>query len=108
MRGKEKEETIERLKARLECDVKQVKGIAEICNPPYMCEDCDLCYAQGTMGQRNIDLEKAIEVLSVNAIPIEWIKNYINSIGGSNGVTKLHKEILKTMLKDWEKENERL
>lgn len=43
---------------------------------------------------------------SVEAIPIEWIRNYISSIGGSNGVTKLHKEILKTMLKDWEKENE--
>ena len=39
-------------------------------------------------------------------IPIEWIRKYINSIGGSNKVTWLHKEHLKTMLKDWEKENE--
>ena len=44
---------------------------------------------------------------TVKAIPIEWIRKYINSIGGSNKVTWLHKEHLKTMLKDWEKENDR-
>ena len=50
------------------------------------------------------DCESAVEEQpTINAIPIEWINNYINSIGGSNGVTKLHKEILKTMLKDWER-----
>ena len=42
---------------------------------------------------------------TVEAVTKDWIIKYIISIGGSNGVTKLHKEILKTMLEDWEEEN---
>lgn len=60
--------------------------------------------------QKYISKDKVLEYCkeqpTVKAIPIEWIRQYIHSIGGSNGLTKLHKEILKTMVKDWEKEND--
>lgn len=43
---------------------------------------------------------------TVKAIPIEWIEQYINRFGWANKLTYMHKEHLKTLIKDWEKENE--
>ena len=106
MTDKEKYETLKRLKARLECDELQVKGIAEICNPPYMCEECNLNYAQGTLGQRNNDLAIAISSLQ-NSIPIEWImwKWRRDQPDDTQEEAWMRLGVLK-MLRDWRAENE--
>ena len=105
MTDKEKCEILKRLKARLECDELQVKGIAEICNPPYMCLECNLCYAQGTLGQRNNDLAIAISSLQ-NSIPREWIEKFMNRFR-LGMVTSDEYALLHFMLTEWEKENEK-
>lgn len=43
-------EALEKLKAYLKCQKRQVKGIHEDCNNKK-CDNCDLCYIQGTTGE---------------------------------------------------------
>lgn len=43
-------EALEKLKAYLKCQKRQVKGIHEDCNNKK-CDNCDLCYMQGTTGE---------------------------------------------------------
>ena len=110
MTDEERFETLKRLKARLECDLRQVKGIAKICNPPYMCEECDLCYAQGTLGERNIDLARAIKALEKETIPIEWIKDYADYYVADDLLAfeevRMIEKAFANMLEDWEKVHE--
>ena len=60
-------EAIEKLKAYLKCQRLQVKGIYEDCNNK-LCDNCDLCYAQGTVGEHIKSIEIAIQALE-NQIP---------------------------------------
>ena len=51
-----------KLVAYLKCQKSQVKGIYENCNEEK-CNDCDLCYAQGTFGEHIASIEIAISAL---------------------------------------------
>ena len=55
-------EAIEKLRAYHKCQRLQVKGIYEDCNE-NLCDNCDLCYAQGTTGEHIKSIEIAIQAL---------------------------------------------
>lgn len=55
-------EAIEKLRAYCKCQILQVKGTYEDCNNKR-CDDCDLCYAQGTVGEHIKSIEIAIHAL---------------------------------------------
>lgn len=55
-------EAVEKLKAYLKCQSLQVKGIYEDCNNKK-CDNCDLCYMQGTTGEHLEAIEMAIQAL---------------------------------------------
>lgn len=57
-----KEEAIKRLQARHDCIEKQCHGHYDECNDS-LCDECDLNYDQGTMGQQKISLLMAIAAL---------------------------------------------
>ena len=55
-------EAIEKLRAYHKCQRLQVKGIYEDCNE-NLCDNCDLCYAQGNTGEHIKSIEIAINSL---------------------------------------------
>ena len=55
-------EAIEKLRAYHKCQRLQVKGIYEDCNEK-LCDNCDLCYAQGNTGEHIESVEVAINSL---------------------------------------------
>ena len=55
-------EAIEKLRAYHKCQRLQVKGIYEDCNEK-LCDNCDLCYAQGNTGEHIKSIEVAINAL---------------------------------------------
>lgn len=55
-------EAIEKLRAYHKCQRLQVKGIYEDCNE-NLCDNCDLCYAQGTTGEHIKSIDIAIQAL---------------------------------------------
>ena len=55
-------EAIEKLRAYHKCQSLQVKGIYEDCNEK-LCDNCDLCYAQGNVGEHIKSIEIAIQAL---------------------------------------------
>lgn len=55
-------EATEKLKSYLKCQSLQVKGIYEDCNNKR-CDNCDLCYMQGTTGEHLEALDMAIQAL---------------------------------------------
>ena len=57
-----KSEAVKKLRAYLKCKAREVKGIYEDCNNKR-CDDCDLCYMQGTNGEHIASIEIAIKVL---------------------------------------------
>lgn len=61
-------EVLEKLKAYLKCQKRQVKGIYEDCNNKK-CDNCDLCYMQGTSGEH-------IEAVEVAAQAFEKLADY--------------------------------
>ena len=56
-------EAIEKLRAYHKCQRLQVKGIYEDCNEK-LCDNCDLCYAQGNTGEHIKSIEIAIQALA--------------------------------------------
>ena len=60
-------EAIEKLIAYYMCQRLQVKGIYEVCNE-NLCDNCDLCYAQGTTGEHIKSIEIAINALLENRL----------------------------------------
>lgn len=66
-------EVLEKLKAYLKCQKRQVKGIYEDCNNKK-CNYCDLCYAQGTTGEHIEAIENAIQAVETHKIVIERLK----------------------------------
>ena len=55
-------EAVEKLRAYHKCQRLQVKGIYEDCNNKK-CDNCDLCYMQGTTGEHIEAIEMAIQAL---------------------------------------------
>lgn len=55
-------EAIEKIIAYSKCLARQVKGIYEDCNNKR-CDDCDLCYMQGTTGEHMKAIDIAIQTL---------------------------------------------
>ena len=55
-------EAAEKLKAYAKCQSLQVKGIYEDCNNK-ICDNCDLCYMQGTTGEHREAIDIAIQAL---------------------------------------------
>ena len=55
-------EALEKLHGYCKCQKLQVKGIYEDCNA-RRCDDCDLCYMQGTKGEHIASVEIAIQAL---------------------------------------------
>lgn len=55
-------EAKEKLRAYHKCQRLQVKGIYEDCNEK-LCDNCDLCYAQGNAGEHIKSIEVAINAL---------------------------------------------
>ena len=53
-------EAIEKLRAYHKCQRLQVKGIYEDCNEK-LCDNCDLCYAQGNTGEHIESVKVAIK-----------------------------------------------
>ena len=67
-------EAIEKLRAYHKCQRLQVKGIYEDCNEK-LCDNCDLCYAQGNTGEHIKSIEIAIQALE-KQIPKKPHKNF--------------------------------
>ena len=65
-------EAIEKLRAYHKCQRLQVKGIYEDCNEK-LCDNCDLCYAQGNTGEHIKSIEIAIQALE-KQVPKKMIK----------------------------------
>ena len=55
-------EAIEKLRAYYNCQRLQAKGIYEDCNEK-LCDNCNLCYAQGNVGEHIKSIEIAIQAL---------------------------------------------
>lgn len=55
-------EAVEKLKAYSKCQLLQVKGIYEDCNEKK-CDNCDLCYMQGTTGEHREAIDMAMQAL---------------------------------------------
>lgn len=55
-------EVLEKLRAYLKCQGRQVKGIYYACNNKK-CDNCDLCYMQGTVGEHIEAIEVAVQAL---------------------------------------------
>ena len=88
-------EAIEKLRAYHKCQRLQVKGIYEDCNEK-LCDNCDLCYAQGNTGEHIKSIEIAINALE-KQIPKKPMFNGTNWYRCVNGC-EIHK---KQFEKDW-------
>ena len=67
-------EAVKKLRAYLKCKAREVKGIYEDCNNKR-CDDCDLCYMQGTTGEHMTAIGIAIQSLE-KQIPKKPHKNF--------------------------------
>lgn len=59
-----REEAIRMLNAKLECMTRDVSGCDDDCNNKR-CDECHLCYEQGTTGEQKECLRMAIKALDV-------------------------------------------
>lgn len=62
------EEAAKMLIAKVECMKRETSGIDSDCNDRH-CDNCDLCYAQGTMGEQKEALRMAISALEKQDVP---------------------------------------
>ena len=82
-------EAVKKLRAYLKCNAREVKGIYEDCNNKR-CDDCDLCYMQGTTGEHIKSIDMAINALEkqIPKKPRFYAHNYYcsvcNSLVGNN------------------------
>ena len=71
-------EAIEKLRAYYNCQRLQAKGVYEDCNEK-LCDNCNLCYAQGNVGEHIKSIEIAIQALE-KQIPKKPYKDNENGI----------------------------
>ena len=62
-----KERIIRMLKAEHECLTRQTRGNFKECNKD-LCESCDLCYEQGTYGDKKLMIETLLWALDCGVI----------------------------------------
>ena len=74
-----KSEAIEKLRAYHKCQRLQVKGIYEDCNEK-LCDNCDLCYAQGNTGEHIKSIEIAIQALEKQIPKKPIMKQYFEDL----------------------------
>lgn len=72
-------EAIEKLRAYHKCQKMQVKGIYEDCNA-RLCDNCDLCYAQGNTGEHIKSIEIAIQTLEKRIPKKPIMKQYFEDL----------------------------
>ena len=72
-------EAIEKLRAYHKCQRLQVKGIYEDCNEK-LCDNCDLCYAQGNTGEHIKSIEIAIQALEKQIPKKPIMKSYFDNM----------------------------
>lgn len=92
----ELDEAIEKLKAYLKCQKKQVEGIYEDCNNEK-CDNCNLCYEKGNISEHIKSLETVIseiekqsnnQWISVNERKPEEFEDVLVALSGKiRGVT---------------------
>lgn len=68
------EETIKMLTAKVECMKRESSGIDQDCNYRN-CDECKLCYEQGTVGEQREALQMAISALQELKNSSEELKN---------------------------------
>ena len=71
------EEAVKMLTAKAECMMRESSGEDLDCNHRN-CDECDLCYAQGTMGEQREALKVAIEALQNSPAQMTGISNLIS------------------------------
>lgn len=85
-------ETIERLSATVKCLRYTVSGIDADCNRGN-CDECELGYAQGTMGEHIEDLCTAILALQGQSIEVQ--EAYYRGV--TDGIRKCNEKLCKVM-----------
>lgn len=80
-------EVLQKLRAYLKCQKRQVKGIYYACNNKK-CDDCDLCYMQGTTGEH-------IEAIEVATQALEKLKD--NELGCRCNSSQTNAEKIRSM-----------
>ena len=71
-------EAVEKLRAYAKCQSLQVKGIYEDCNNK-ICDNCDLCYMQGTTGEHCEAIDIAIQALE-KQIQLKILRAYDDTV----------------------------
>lgn len=70
-------EAVEMLRAYRKCQRLQVKGIYEDCNEK-LCENCELCYAQGNAGEHIKSVDIAIQALEKQMHTKPIVDNWVS------------------------------
>lgn len=68
------------LKAKLDCLIRETSGTDMDCNHKN-CDECNLCYEQGNMGEQKEALELAIKALEQEPRKGHWIEYSWNDNG---------------------------
>ena len=89
-------EAIEKLRAYYKCQRLQVKGIYEDCND-NLCDNCDLCYAQGTVGEHIKSIEIAIQALEKQEKIKEAFEMWKAETGGYYGADDETTKFIRTL-----------
>ena len=91
-------EAKEKLRAYHKCQILQVKGIYEDCNE-NLCDNCDLCYAQGNTGEHIESVKVAIKALEKQIPKKPILKN--GESGSFVDYKDGHGEYKVTKWQDW-------
>ena len=98
-------EAIEKLRAYHKCQRLQVKGIYEDCNE-NLCDNCDLCYAQGNTGEHIKSIEIAIQALEkqqkIKEVFEKWKSDTSGIYGADDKTTHLISSLKKILRSDEE------
>ena len=72
-----KQEAIKMLTVKVECMRRETSGIDVDCNSRN-CDNCELCYTQGTMGEQQEALTMAISALQAQDVPDTNVRDTIS------------------------------